>query len=114
MEHLARRRFLTLLMGVGAAAACGMRAATPADAATTAAPSPLPTDLPADAAAEATEAELQPDQFYIVRRRRFRRRVYFVRPRRRVYFVRPRRRVYFVRRRYVIRPRRRRVIRFRF
>ncbi len=100
MESLARRGFLKALLGVGAAAALGLKAsetlAGPADAAEAA--------TGANTAAEATEtteAGLETNQFYIVRRRRFyrRRRVFYFRPRRRrIIYYRPRRRFYRVRR----------------
>jgi len=101
MEPIARRKLLKLFAGVGAAAACGLSIPGPAEAAeATEAPS-QPADV-SQAVAETVESEMQPNQFYIVRRRRFYRRprrVYFVRRPRRVYYIRRRPRRYFVRRR---------------
>lgn len=94
MEHLARRNLLKMMFGVGAAAACGLSLTAPAEA------KDVPPAGTADASAAASKTEevvesaLEPNQFYFVRRRRFRRRVFFVRPRRRVVYVarrRPRR-----------------------
>ncbi len=102
MEPLARRRLLKLFAGVGTAAACGLSIPGPAEA--TEADSAVPAQ-PADASqavAETVESQLEPNQFYFVRRRRFYRRRYFVRRPRRVYFIRRRPR------RYVIVRRRRR------
>ncbi len=115
MEALKRRGFLQLLAATGAAAVCGMKAGEalaqpPAGEAAKAAAG-------AEAVTETAEVALEPDQFYFVRRRRWRRRrVFYFRPRRRVrYFYRRPRRVYFVRRRprYVRFYRVRRVRRFR-
>lgn len=104
MEALPRRGLLKLLLGAGAAAACGMTVAGPAEA-KDAVGQPVPAPQPgetAQAVAETVEPELQPDQYYFVRRRRFyRRRTYFVRPRRVYYYRRPRYRVIrFYRRRW--------------
>ena len=104
METLARRGVLKLLLGVGAAAACGMSAAGPAEAEAVTldgAAAPVgPDEVGTDAATEVVEPALEPDQFYFRRRRRYRRR--------RVFYFRPRRRRYRVVRFYRVRRRRRR------
>ncbi len=91
------------MLGVGAAAACGLSVPGSAEAAEGASPHPVQPADPAQAVAETVESELQPNQFYIVRRRRYvRRRVFYVRRPRRVYYIRRRPRRYFIvrRRRY--------------
>ena len=100
MEPLARRSLLKLLFGVGAAAACGMSATNSAEAkAVTPEGTAAAVDDAAQLAGETVESEFEPNQFYFVRRRRFRRRrVFYYRPRRRIYYFRPRRRFYRVRR----------------
>lgn len=93
MEILARRNVLKLMLGAGAAAACGLTVPGTAEAKSLTAAADG--TVAATGAAEAVEAGLEPNQFIIVRRRRrWRRRIYYVRPRRRVVYVvrrRPRR-----------------------
>ena len=91
MQVIARRGFLKALLGIGAATVCGFKASEAL--AETAAPGTAKTATAVDGATEATEAALEPNQFYFVRRRR--RRFY---RRRRIIFFRPRRRFIRVRR----------------
>lgn len=88
------------MFGVGAAAACGLSIPGPADAAEAGAAAAGETVDTAQAVTETVESEMQPNQIYFVRRRRFYRgRVYYYRrPRRVIYYRRPRR-YYIVRRR---------------
>lgn len=86
MEALARRGFLKALLGVGAAAVCGLKATESMAQGATAEVSAA-----AEAVTEGVEAGLEPNQFIVVRPRRRRRRVILVRPRRRVVIVRRRR-----------------------
>lgn len=102
MKAIARRSALRMMLALGAAATFGIGAGRRADAleageaaGTTAAAEGTATN----SAAAVVESEMEPNQFIIIRRRRFRRfrRVYFVRRRRvrRVYFIRRRPRRYF-------------------
>lgn len=102
MEKLGRRSMLRLLAGIGAAAACGMKDAGPAEAATLANDAAVKTAVGAapEPAAESVDSQLETNQYYFRRRRR--RRVFFFRRyRRRRFFYRPRRfyRVRYYRRR---------------
>ena len=99
MKPLARRRMLTLMFGVGAAAACGLSMPGSAEAAEATGTTPVQPADAAQAVAETVESELQPNQFYIVRRRRYVRRRVFIRRPRRVFIVRRRPRRYFIVRR---------------
>lgn len=99
MEKLKRRGFLKLLAATGAAAVCGLKAGEAM--AQSGVAEVAKTTAGAEAITEATEASLEPNQFYVVRRRRWRRRrVVYYRPRRRrvVYLYRRPRRYYRVRR----------------
>jgi hypothetical protein len=90
MQDLGRRTVLKMMLGIGAAAACGLSAAGTAEAKDLTAPA-----TPANAgtaAAETLESSLEPNQYFVVRRRRPRRRYVYVRPRRRLVVVRRRRR----------------------
>ena len=100
MQPIARRNLLKLMAGAGAAAACGLSLTPSVEAAEASQPAPTqPVDAPAATSGEAVESQLEPNQYFIVRRRRFyRRRVFFYRPRRRyrrIYFIRRRPRRYF-------------------
>ncbi len=90
MQDLGRRNLLKMILGVGAAAACGLSATQSAEAKDLSAPAAA-ADA-GEAAVETVESALETNQYFIVRRRRPRRRYVYVRPRRRYVIVRRRRR----------------------
>ncbi len=98
MKDLGRRNLLKMILGVGAAAACGLSATQSVEAKDLAAPAAA-ADA-GEAAVETVESALETNQYFVVRRRRPRSRFVYVRPRRRRFvYVRPRRRYVIVRRR---------------